>query len=214
MHDMYLIVIEKAAGNYSAYVPDVPGVAATGKSVEETRDHMAEALAVQLNGMREDGDALPVPVLKSADEVEDLAPGDAVAFVQPAPMNPVSLEVERVLREARLTQSELARRLGTSRAAVSRLADPFYWGHSLATLRRLAEVLGLEVEVRLKPGRDRLVPGNPHKSRGQSADFVGVNEAAHTRSTSPHPALRPSGCFALRKGRGRKAKHRLCGCPA
>ncbi len=31
----YAIVIEKADGNYSAYVPDLPGCVATGASIEE-----------------------------------------------------------------------------------------------------------------------------------------------------------------------------------
>ena len=32
----YAVVIEKAASNYSAYVPDLPGCVATGKTVKQT----------------------------------------------------------------------------------------------------------------------------------------------------------------------------------
>lgn len=39
--------------------------------------------------------------------------------------------------------------MGTGHAAISRMADPFYWGHSVSTLRKLADVLGLQVEVKL-----------------------------------------------------------------
>ena len=40
----YAIVIEKAENNYSAYVPDLPGCITTGKSLEETRRLMQEAI--------------------------------------------------------------------------------------------------------------------------------------------------------------------------
>ena len=57
----YAIVIEKAAGNYSAYVPDLPGCVATGATVAETEAEIREAIAFHLEGMREDGLAIPVP---------------------------------------------------------------------------------------------------------------------------------------------------------
>jgi predicted RNase H-like HicB family nuclease len=55
----YAFVIEKAEGNYSAYVPDLPGCVATGKTVEETEQQIREAVEFHLQGMREDG--LPIP---------------------------------------------------------------------------------------------------------------------------------------------------------
>lgn len=55
----YAIVIEKAESNYSAYVPDLPGCVATGKTVEETRRQIEEAVEFHLRGLREDG--LPIP---------------------------------------------------------------------------------------------------------------------------------------------------------
>ena len=57
----YAIVIEKADGNYSAYVPDLPGCVATGATVAETEAQIREAIAFHLEGMREDGLAIPVP---------------------------------------------------------------------------------------------------------------------------------------------------------
>jgi predicted RNase H-like HicB family nuclease len=55
----YAIVIEKAASNYAAYVPDLPGCIATGTTVEETESLLREAIELHLEGMREDG--LPIP---------------------------------------------------------------------------------------------------------------------------------------------------------
>ena len=57
----YAIVIEKAGNNFSAYVPDLPGCVATGATVEETESQIREAIAFHLDGMREDGIAIPQP---------------------------------------------------------------------------------------------------------------------------------------------------------
>ena len=57
----YAIVIEKAEGNFSAYVPDLPGCVATGATVEEAESQIKEAIAFHLEGMREDGIAIPSP---------------------------------------------------------------------------------------------------------------------------------------------------------
>ncbi|MBS0336706.1 MAG: type II toxin-antitoxin system HicB family antitoxin [Proteobacteria bacterium] len=57
----YAIVIEKAAGNYSAYVPDLPGCVATGVTLEEAESQIREAIEFHLEGMREDGIAIPAP---------------------------------------------------------------------------------------------------------------------------------------------------------
>ena len=57
----YAIVIEKANGNYSVYVPDLPGCVATGATVEEAERSMREAIEFHLDGMREDGLRIPTP---------------------------------------------------------------------------------------------------------------------------------------------------------
>jgi predicted RNase H-like HicB family nuclease len=55
----YAIVIETAGGNYSAYVPDLPGCVAAGDTLEATEQLLREAIELHLQGLREDG--LPVP---------------------------------------------------------------------------------------------------------------------------------------------------------
>ena len=57
----YAIVIEKAEGNYSAYVPDLPGCIATGATVPEVEAEIRQAIEFHLEGMREDGLAIPAP---------------------------------------------------------------------------------------------------------------------------------------------------------
>ncbi len=55
----FLIVIERADGNYSAYSPDLPGCAATGATREEAERNMHEAIEMHVRGLEED--KLPVP---------------------------------------------------------------------------------------------------------------------------------------------------------
>jgi len=57
----YAVVIEKADGNYSAYVPDLPGCVATGATIAEVEREIAGAIRFHLEGMREDGAPIPQP---------------------------------------------------------------------------------------------------------------------------------------------------------
>jgi predicted RNase H-like HicB family nuclease len=57
----YAIVIEKAPGNYSAYVPDLPGCVATGLTVEETEKEIREAIRFHIEGLKQDGLPIPAP---------------------------------------------------------------------------------------------------------------------------------------------------------
>ncbi|MCX7016005.1 MAG: type II toxin-antitoxin system HicB family antitoxin [Candidatus Sumerlaeota bacterium] len=58
----YAIVIEKADNNYAAYVPDLPGCVATGRTAEEMQRLIREAIEFHLRGLREDGLPIPEPV--------------------------------------------------------------------------------------------------------------------------------------------------------
>ena len=55
----YAVVFEKTPSNYSAYLPDLPGCVATGATREEVERNIREAVALHLDGMREEG--LPIP---------------------------------------------------------------------------------------------------------------------------------------------------------
>jgi predicted RNase H-like HicB family nuclease len=60
----YAIVIEKGEGNYSAYVPDLPGCVAASDTVEELEREIREAIEFHLEGLRADGVPAPVPTSK------------------------------------------------------------------------------------------------------------------------------------------------------
>ncbi len=59
----FLIVIEKADGNYSAYSPDLPGCVATGRTRDQAARNMHEAIDLHVRGLLED--RLPVPQSRS-----------------------------------------------------------------------------------------------------------------------------------------------------
>jgi predicted RNase H-like HicB family nuclease len=62
----YAVVIEKAPGNYSAYVPDLPGCVATGATIEETEREIREAIEFHLEGLRDAGEPIPEPTSRMA----------------------------------------------------------------------------------------------------------------------------------------------------
>ena len=67
----YAVVIERAEGNFSAYVPDLPGCIATGATIAEVEAEIREAIEFHLEGIREDG--LPIPPPSSRVEYVEVA---------------------------------------------------------------------------------------------------------------------------------------------
>lgn len=57
----YAVVLEKAKRNYSAYVPDLPGCVATGKTVQETLSAIREAIEFHIEGLVDDHESVPDP---------------------------------------------------------------------------------------------------------------------------------------------------------
>ena len=57
----YLVVVEKGPSSFGAHVPDLPGCVAVGESREEVLALIREAIEFHLDGMRDDGLAIPIP---------------------------------------------------------------------------------------------------------------------------------------------------------
>jgi predicted RNase H-like HicB family nuclease len=60
----YLVIIEKADGNFSAYSPDLPGCVATGTTLKETLSRMKDAIQFHIEGLNREGLAIPEPSAK------------------------------------------------------------------------------------------------------------------------------------------------------
>jgi predicted RNase H-like HicB family nuclease len=65
----FLVVIEKAGRNHSAYLPDLPGCVATGATPEEAMERIRVAIGMHVQGLREDHLPIPAPSA-AADYVE------------------------------------------------------------------------------------------------------------------------------------------------
>ncbi len=61
MEIFYAVIYARTGTGYSAHVPDLPGCIATGRTLEQTKQRMAEAVTLHIQGMEEDGDPIPVP---------------------------------------------------------------------------------------------------------------------------------------------------------
>lgn len=57
----YTIVVERTGTGYSAYAPDLPGCVAAAATRAEVEALMREAVALHLEALREDGEAMPEP---------------------------------------------------------------------------------------------------------------------------------------------------------
>ena len=66
----YLVVIEKGATSFGAYVPDLPGCVAAGKSRDEALKLIREAIEFHIEGLKQEGQ--PVPPPSSTSEVVDI----------------------------------------------------------------------------------------------------------------------------------------------
>jgi predicted RNase H-like HicB family nuclease len=62
----YAVVIEKTRTGYSAYVPDLPGCVATGRTPATVERRIGEAIRMHIDGLREDGLRVPRPRARAA----------------------------------------------------------------------------------------------------------------------------------------------------
>jgi predicted RNase H-like HicB family nuclease len=66
----YTVVIEEAGGNYSAWVPDLPGCIATGATVAGVESEIRDAIRFHIDGLKADGLAVPRPTSKPPGMIE------------------------------------------------------------------------------------------------------------------------------------------------
>jgi predicted RNase H-like HicB family nuclease len=62
----YAVVVEKAAHNYSAHVPDLPGCVAAAETEEDVLKLIREAIDLHLESLREEGEPVPEPTSHAA----------------------------------------------------------------------------------------------------------------------------------------------------
>src|SRR3984885_6075645 len=89
-------------------------------------------------------------------EIMDRITGNSPEMADLLEQKRANLDIARKIYElrtkARLSQAELAKKVGTTQSVISRLEDADYDGHSLAILRRIASALEKRVEIRFVSG--------------------------------------------------------------
>lgn len=148
----YLAVISNSQNAWGGFIVDL-GVTVVGKSHEQVKTRLEEGLALHLDTLQDLGLNIQPTKTRTLQDIpqEDLEDLEnlQVVWISPATMNPVSKEIRKALERSGLSDSEVARRMGTSPAAIARMKDDFYFGHSLQTINRLAAVLDSKWEHHL-----------------------------------------------------------------
>ncbi len=62
----YTVIFERGTRNWSAYVPDLPGCVAAGKTRDETERLIRKAIEIHIEALREDGEPIPEPSTEAA----------------------------------------------------------------------------------------------------------------------------------------------------
>jgi predicted RNase H-like HicB family nuclease/DNA-binding XRE family transcriptional regulator len=128
-------------GYWGESIPPLRGVYTQGDTLEEARAHAREAVTLMLEGLLDDNAPIPRPPAAG-----ELAVGVDWIVPEPEVLTPILLRWAR--EDARLTQGELATRLGVTYQAVQKLersgANP-----SIKTLAKVARALGRELRLAL-----------------------------------------------------------------
>ncbi len=130
-------VEEDPDGGFIVTFADVPEAITAGETFEEAIANAREALGLALRGILQDDRSLPqpaahdgVPVAVAADEAAKLA-------------------VIQAFKEAGISKSELARRLGKTETEARRILDPDH-GTKIGLLQEALLALGQEIVVTVR----------------------------------------------------------------
>ena len=107
---------------------------------------------------------------KDAVKILDRVTGDDVQLRRGVAEERLNLRIAQMIHDkrtaARLTQSQLARLVGTTQSVIARLEDADYEGHSVRMLFRIAQALNAKLEISIVPGRrKRLAHNRPPRAR-------------------------------------------------
>lgn len=78
----FFVIIRRTGTGYSVDVPDLPGCIATGSTVEQARQMIAEAVDMHLDLMHQSGESLPTPSSSYEFEVDENSPEELCTWVE------------------------------------------------------------------------------------------------------------------------------------
>jgi predicted RNase H-like HicB family nuclease len=105
------------SSDYGVSFPDFPGCITAGSTLEEARSMAAEALALHVAGMREDGEAIPKP--STLDDLRgDPAMKGAVAFLAELRESEKTVRINITARQSQIAEIDRrARAQGLTRSS-------------------------------------------------------------------------------------------------
>jgi predicted RNase H-like HicB family nuclease len=140
----YIALLDRdATGGYGVAFPDFPGCVSAGNTLAEAADQAAQALRLHVEGMLDDGDAIPEP--RTAEELKEALPDwfEGISTIVLVPLLPPRAGAERLnisldrnlIREIDAT----AEAMGLNRSAfLARGAQQLLEAVALAPARRIA----------------------------------------------------------------------------
>jgi len=126
-------------GGYLVTFPDVPEAITHGQDVAEAKANAAEALGLALRGYLAQGLPLPQP----------LAAGEGIVQIPVEANDAIKIAVIEAFRQAGISKSEFARRLGKAETEAYRVLDPDH-ATKLASMEAALAVLGKQVVVSIR----------------------------------------------------------------
>jgi predicted RNase H-like HicB family nuclease len=116
----YIAIVHKdPKSDFGVSFPDFPGCITAGKTIDEAKDMAKEALTLHIQGMIEDGDALPDPMQLEAIMADaDFADAAAYLVIEVADVKPRTVRINITVPEMTLKQIDAAaRKRGMSRSS-------------------------------------------------------------------------------------------------
>ena len=111
----YLALFEpcpELPGSYTVTFPDVPGAITQGEGIADAKAMAQDALEIMLDDYVEEGKDLPKAKTKR---------GKGSYWIEPSALAQIKLALYEEFRKARISKTELARRMGIAKQQVDRL---------------------------------------------------------------------------------------------
>lgn len=145
----YQALVTQEHGWWRGYLPDLE-LRVSGKNEQDVILKLEVAAGEHITQLMAQGNEPPEPKeLEKDDLTEDEFPLQDVWHlygIVPRIPNPVSLTIKQAIHRSGKTATEIAKLLETSPAAITRMTDPSYDGHSLHSLRKLADALKVPLQ--------------------------------------------------------------------
>ncbi len=140
MMEYYAKIQRQKGGNYLVEFPDLPGCLTEGRTLDIARKNAEEALNGWLAANCDRDLNIPVSRQRNGRNYYPVEVDIAIEFV---------ICLRRLRKTRKLSQADVAKKLGISQQAYAKLETPEKANPSLSTIKKLCEALDAEIDIRL-----------------------------------------------------------------